>query len=439
MTKNLKHRIKRHHLSVRPMVVCCGTPTQLTISALSDHARFIPDEIIHVSVLPMNDRPYIMEDEYVDPSFPVKASNDGTLSLTVNCVHEQEYAIRLFYDTVDKGRQNYCTLSIFSAKEDLYARRPYKGDTHIHTVDSGGQESPGVVAATYRRAGFDFIAITDHHTYEPSLEAIECLKDLPADISIFPGEEVHVPEEFIHAINFGGCLCVNQYYHETKEKVDKEIKSLMTVLDVACPDKREYACRLWVAQRIHEGGGLAIYAHSHRITLDVCTVSDAMSEYVYEKGDYDAVELLSGRDTFSNNMQTAFYFDQMTKGRRIPIVGASDSHGTWGNNRHFDEQYSVIFAPDRTFNGIKESIKNYYSVAVKDNHDDQFWVYGDYRMVRYAIFLVREYFPLYKRLCIEQGECLIRYLQGNKEEFSLLKLLEGRTDRFYEEYFGRNI
>jgi hypothetical protein len=441
MMQGLKHKVAKLHLQVRPKVVCCNKPAKLTISALSDHARFLPGETIYVAVYPMHERPFELNDEPdTYPPFPVTASEDGTLSFTVNCNREQEYSLRLLYkkDGVDE-LQKLCTLSIFAAEEDLYARRPYKGDTHVHTVGSDGRESPGAVAATYRRAGFDFLAITDHGTYEPSLEAIERMEGIPSDLSLFPGEEVHIPEgSHIHAVNFGSSLRVNQYYRDNKEEVDKEVLKIMEELDDACPDKREYAYRVWIARRIQQGGGLAIFVHPHWVTQDFYSIADDITEYAFIRGDYDAFELLNGMDIFSNNMQTAFYFDQRAKGRNIPIVGASDSHGTWEPGRHFEDLYTYVFAHDRTLEGIKESVKSYYSVAIEEYRGEHFRIYGDYRMVRYAIFLAKEYFPLYKKLCAEQGESLLRYLQGHKEELPLLQLLEGRTDRFADEFFGRN-
>lgn len=438
MSRQSKPKILRQHLAVRPLVVCCKHEARLVISALSGHARFLPDEIIFIRLLPMNQRPYVAEGEMdAFPAFPVRATADGSLSFPVYCQAEQEYAIQLFYDN-NEGRQHICTLSIFAVEEDLYMRRPYKGDSHVHSIRSGGRESPETLIASYRRAGFDFMSITDHHSHEPSMEGIAMTKDMPMDMSVFPGEEVHVPEEFYHVVNFGGSLPVNQYYRDNKEEIERQFQvEIDSFDDPDCPDKREYIHRRWLARKIQEGGGLAIFIHPHWITCDFCCTSDAMIEYIIRRGDYDALELLNGMPTHDNNMQTSFYFYQAAKGNKIPIVGASDSHGTWEPSRHFDEKYSIVFAKGRSFEDIKEAIKGFYSVAVEDNKGEDFRIYGEYRLVRYGIFLAKEYFPLYKKLCSEQGEALLRYLQGEKDEIALLELLKGRTDRFYAQCFGK--
>jgi len=47
------------------------------------------------------------------------------------------------------------------------------------------------VASSCRKIGLDFVTITDHGKYFPSIEVIDTFKDLDLDFKIFPGEEVH--------------------------------------------------------------------------------------------------------------------------------------------------------------------------------------------------------------------------------------------------------
>jgi hypothetical protein len=44
----------------------------------------------------------------------------------------------------------------------------YKGQIHCHTTNSDGQKSPDEVAAMYKAAGYDFLAISDHNTVTPT-------------------------------------------------------------------------------------------------------------------------------------------------------------------------------------------------------------------------------------------------------------------------------
>ena len=56
--------------------------------------------------------------------------------------------------------------------------------------------------------------ISDHERYYPSLRAIECYRDAPIEMTIVPGEEVHMPpvrgkRNAVHIVNFGGEFSVN--------------------------------------------------------------------------------------------------------------------------------------------------------------------------------------------------------------------------------------
>lgn len=62
----------------------------------------------------------------------------------------------------------------------------YKGNLHTHTTRSDGAFPPKLVVEFYRRFGYDFISITDHHVYtnDPSLST--------EDFIVLPGIEFDV-------------------------------------------------------------------------------------------------------------------------------------------------------------------------------------------------------------------------------------------------------
>ena len=83
---------------------------------------------------------------------------------------EQEHV--LFVEEIwGKNRRSVGEFRLYSAQPDLFGRKPYKGDIHMHSHRSDGRESPGYVAGCCRRIGLDFMALTDHRKYKPSLEA----------------------------------------------------------------------------------------------------------------------------------------------------------------------------------------------------------------------------------------------------------------------------
>jgi len=60
----------------------------------------------------------------------------------------------------------------------------FKGNLHTHTVNSDGHRTPEQIAEIYRRAGYDFISITDHgHLTDVSRLSL-------SDFFLIPGEEI---------------------------------------------------------------------------------------------------------------------------------------------------------------------------------------------------------------------------------------------------------
>ncbi|MBR5472915.1 MAG: hypothetical protein IKU82_02890, partial [Clostridia bacterium] len=89
---------------------------------------------------------------------------------------EQQYSLKIKYN--DKI---ICWSHLYSLDDDLAVLKAYKGDTHLHSCRSDGEGTPFEVACNYRASGFDFIAITDHHKFAPSLEAQGEIKELTND------------------------------------------------------------------------------------------------------------------------------------------------------------------------------------------------------------------------------------------------------------------
>src|SRR5512136_969408 len=78
--------------------------------------------------------------------------------------------------------------------------RWYRGNLHTHTTVSDGALTPEETAAAYRRADYDFLALTDHRT-------VAELADPPAGLLMLLGAELHgdrcdAGEEY-HVVGFG--------------------------------------------------------------------------------------------------------------------------------------------------------------------------------------------------------------------------------------------
>ncbi len=67
--------------------------------------------------------------------------------------------------------------------------RWYKGNTHTHTINNGGDSTPDDVTRWYRSHGYQFLVITDHNLLT-SVKALNALHGADEQFLVVPGEEV---------------------------------------------------------------------------------------------------------------------------------------------------------------------------------------------------------------------------------------------------------
>ncbi len=445
-----------HYYDIYPKVFLCGKETTVTIKPLGFHAAFNDDEYT-ISVHPISegshgtypDRPNYFK-------YTVKPNADGTLSFTHTYSGEQEHYIRVW----DKNGNRKVQLSVYSLNEDMQGRYPFKGDLHMHTCRSDGREAPEIVCANYRKYGYDFFAITDHGRYYPSLDAIAAYKNVPIEFNIVPGEEIHLPGNDIHIVNFGGEFSVNALvegtaqYNEggkcicrrsinpditpdtlTREQYEAEVNALIPTLNI--PDgieKFPYAACVWIFNQIKKGNGLGIFAHPYWIS-DMFQVPETFTDYMMETKPFDAYEVLGGENYFEQNgFQTVKYYEDVAKGRKYPIVGSTDSHSSV-NNRNGLICSTIVFAPENERKSLVSSIKDFYSVAV-DTISAEYRIVGDFRLVKYANFLINNYFPIHDDLCFEEGRAMKDYVCGVDGAEEILNTISGRMKKMREKYFS---
>lgn len=442
--------------AVWPGVVKTGTETEIYIQPKGGHARFDcafrnwgwtekwnhlyardyaaldKNTAYKIYILPMEEsiEPLGWQNY---PSVVPEITEDGGLKFSYTFAREQEYILAV---EENNSKSQKLRLRIYAVDEDLYGLRAYKGDMHVHSHYSDGREAPEFVAANYRKAGFDFMAQTDHHKYFPSLKLMEAFKNIPVGIKFYPGEEVHEPGGYIHVINFGGSFSVNEYYLENKEACDRaidEIKAGLTEISDEA-ERLDIARRLWIARQIKSGGGLAVLVHPHWINM-AYNMRDTVTDYLFEHQVYDAFELLGGQSVRENNMQIAFYEDQLMKGRTIPVLGLSDSHGT-EPPVCFLQSSTIVLSEDDSFEALVKNIKDYKCVAVDDYPKEDYRVYGRYRIVKYCRYLLDTYFPVHDSICAQQGQLMKDYICGDENVVPILEMIKDRVENYAHKFFG---
>ena len=398
----------------------------------------------------------------------VTANEENGLDISITFPHEGEYHIRIEGENADGDKKSF-TFCVYAVSGDLVGMYPFIGDLHMHTNLSDGSHDPENVAATYRSYGYDFLAITDHRRYYPSLRAIEAFKNIPTEFNLVPGEEVHLPaingfRVDPHTINFGGEYSINSLVEDVAVKEVGKDKKVRAIRD-DCPDvmtQEEFAAKMtalakdikvpdnvdamtaavlkWLYDEIRKAGGLGIFPHPTWITGEAFHVSDALNDWLVENKIFDAFEVLGGERYFEQNgYQTVRYYEDRARGFTYPVVGSTDSHSCTPENKGAYICSTIVFSPENERKALIDSIKNFRSVAV-DTISKEFRLVGEMRYVRYGCFLLKNYFPIHDDACFEEGRLMKQAIYGTEDEkqdaINTLTVMNGRMKKMLKKYFA---
>lgn len=372
---------------------------------------------------------YRIDEEERHPYLPVEEVKIGVYKVNYAFFDEQKYDVK-----VKVGQEVVYNGRIYSVFEDFVGINVFKGDTHLHSNRSDGEGTPFEVGCAYRAKGYDFIVVTDHHRYAPSIEAKQEFEPLTNEFAVFKGEEVHNKDMgYFHIINFDGDFSVNDIVENKKEYVDKEIEKILktTKIDDSIADKRDCAYRIFIANEIRKGNGLAIMAHPFWDCFGEYNIPTITVEYLIKNGYYDCLELLAGNDIVGqngNNLLIELYNKLQREGAKITVLGASDAHSTTNPTSVFNKQYSFVFA--NSLSGIKNAMKEGKTVAVLVIDKNNYFVFGEFRLVKYARFLFDEYYPNYIKLTDKHAKALAEK-DGKK-----IERFEKEIKSYKEEFFA---
>ncbi len=456
-----------YHYDVYPKVVRKDVETEITIRPLGGRTCFFPGTDYEMTVKGITGgMPAYFPVSSQYQSVTVCPDADGVIRFRHTFCIEQEYMLDIAY-TDHRGRSTKERFYIYCVDGDLIGRYPYIGDLHTHTTYSDGNQNPEVVCANYRKAGYDFLAITDHRRYYPSLEAMRFYEKLPVGLRVLPGEEVHLPKAFgqfidPHTIAIGGEYSVNALIERDdvdniptddasrslhgqcppvmdRAAYEKTIQETMDSMEIPEGVDRVPAAGLkWAYDEIRRAGGLAIFPHPYWIH-DVFHVPAGLHDYMVESRYFDAFEVLGGENYYEQNgFQTVRYYEDQRRGFRYPVVGSTDSHNSNPTNRNALICSTIVFAQTDTCADILGAIRGFRSVAV-DTISKEFRLVGELRLVQYACFLLRHYFPLHDELCYEEGLQMKKYVTGDAQEkaeaLRVLNVIHGRVDAMRTRYF----
>ncbi len=453
---------------IYPKVIPAGRETEITIRPLGARRQFHPGEDYSVTVKAIDGgKPEYFPSTAEFVQRAARCGEDGCLRFTHAFTSEQQYFVDVDYQN-HRGQSARERFSVYCVEGELARRYPYIGDLHLHTCCSDGGQEVETVCANYRRWGYDFLAITDHRRYYPSLRAMRFVGSLPSDLTVLPGEEVHLPKAFDqyidpHIINIGGRYSVNALIPRD-DCPDVSLKDEDRSLDGVCPPvmtQAEYEAKItaamdevaipdgldrvpaggikWAYDEIRRAGGLAIWPHPTWIH-DVYHNPELLQNFMVENRIFDAFEVLGGENyNEQNGFQTVRYYEDKARGYRYPVVGSTDSHNSNAYARNALICSTIVFAPKCECAPLLDAIRDYYSVAV-DTISKEFRLVGEMRLVRYANFLLKNYFPIHDEAVAEEGRLMKQYAAGSPEEkesaLKTLSTLKGRSAALLKKYFA---
>ena len=328
---------------------------------------------------------------------------------------------------------------LYSLKEDLYRLSPLRGDFHSHSYRSDGNPDPSDEAGHYREQGYDFYALTDHNRFFPGGEIDETYAGIKMGFARVTGEEVHAPGSVVHIVHVGGKSSVADLYVHDREGYEKQAAEYIAKVPAHVPEefRERYALCQWTTDRIHEAGGVAIFAHPYWIPGSrMHNVKTEYAKLLMTSGMFDAYELVGGMGQAGVNLSVALWNDLRVEGLNMPVVGSSDVHGL-AKSYSFPYYFTLCFAEKNENDAIAASVKAGNCVAVETSGDEyaRHWrCYGSLRLVTYAQFLLRYYFQPRERMCAGEGVAMRAFAIGEADA-SLIEqhaaLVQSYTDRFF--------
>jgi hypothetical protein len=70
-----------------------------------------------------------------------------------------------------------------------------------------------------------------------------------------------------------------------------------------------------------------------------------------------------------------------------------------------------------------------------DTISKEYRLVGDFRLMKYASFLMENYFPLHDLACRAEGYYMNRYIAGDARALDILKAMKGQIPEMQKKYF----
>ena len=382
-----------------------------------------------------------------NPEIPFTAKEDGSIVFEIAFPTEGEYSLE--FSTQDTVA---ATAQIFVLEEDLYDTVPLKGDFHTHTSLSDGKESPEFVVMQSLKRGMDFVAITDHHVFCPPQMALELQNQSQNSILVLSGEEIHLPvsqqddnnstfpwfqtpwvkgKTPVHLIHCGGNNSINELADNNLAKYYDEVTQISEKLpgSINDLDKWNIASSYWAFEKIKAAGGLAIFPHPYWMVKNRTAISDTVREYLFNCPNLDGVETVNAFFGVESVLNTCDYHQH-----NLAPVSGSDCHNFGDEEKILP--LTIVFAKERSTKSVIKAVeeKNCCTVTKLKGESTPI-VTGNLRLLRYTLFLVKNYLPKHDEYCRLLG--LYHPINSMQVNSNLISDIKFAFQQYNNLFFGK--
>jgi hypothetical protein len=96
----------------------------------------------------------------------------------------------------------------------------------------------------------------------------------------------------------------------------------------------------------------------------------------------------------------------------------------------------MAFARENTLESIMDAIRSGRTLACRcfPGENPLFW--GDFRLVRYAEFLYRDFFPEHDEMCVIDGKLMLQTLRGDIPLEAVNSISRDCTEKLFRRYWA---
>ena len=337
-------------------------------------------------------------------------------------------------------------VSLYCLDEVMIKLRPLKGDLHMHSTYSDGKTTPFALALASLGAGMDFISITDHDSYEGSLNAIQKVKQNNIDLLVLAGEEVSVggkkdmsvSQGNGHILSINANKSIEEQRKDTK-KYEKELQAIVEVLKKEKIDKNidlaHYAKNIWVINKIKEAKGISILAHPNWVYRDgKYHLHQAFYKEMLKSSHLDGVEVF-GEEKIKehNNMTHLTALQTKNRHKYLAPFANSDAHDS---DHEIGDRFTIVFVKEKSASSIIEAMKEGLTCAVfkREHYEHQF--IGKDELAQYVYFLIKEYYPKHTSLKSRLAKLYIDQLINGESFDKKINKVKKRLEEYTNDFYG---